>query len=240
MMAAGLAVMTTRLRPAAAMALTGFWLWSAAQWTLPSVPPGWLGVDLKLGASLGRTNNLDRHRDLAATVRAFGRQGDVVVLPESALGFWTPTAERLWRRELQGTDVLVLAGAAVVNDNGYDNDLVKISPHDSQIIYRERMPVPGAMWQPWRSWTGEGGGAKAHFLGDSTAIVRDIRIAPLICYEVLVVWPILQSMFFDPDVVVVVGNGWWTTGTSIVDIQRASAQAWSRLFDKPLVISFNM
>lgn len=240
LMAAGLAVMTTWLRPAAAIALMSFWLWSAAEWTTQSLLSGWHGVDLDFGASLGRVSNLDRHRALAATVRAANQgQGSVVVLPESALGFWTPTVERLWNHELNGTGLIVLAGAAVLNDDGYDNVLVSISEKGGEVAYRERMPVPGSMWQPWRAWTGGDGGAKAHFFGDSAAFVGNTRIAPLICYELLVAWPVLQSMLRDPDAIVAVGNGWWTAGTSIVDIQRASAQAWARLFDKPLVISFN-
>lgn len=240
LMAAGLAVMTTWLRPAAAIALMSFWLWSAAEWTTQSLLSGWHGVDLDFGASLGRVSNLDRHRALAATVRAANQgQGSVVVLPESALGFWTPTVERLWNHELNGTGLIVLAGAAVLNDDGYDNVLVSISEKGGEVAYRERMPVPGSMWQPWQAWTGGDGGAKAHFFGDSAAFVGNTHIAPLICYELLVAWPVLQSMLRDPDAIVAVGNGWWTAGTSIVDIQRASAQAWARLFDKPLVISFN-
>jgi len=50
---------------------------------------------------------------------------------------------------------------------------------------------------------------------------------------------ILQSMLSDPDIIVAVGNGWWTASSSIVAIQRASAVAWARLFDKSLIISFN-
>ena len=52
-------------------------------------------------------------------------------------------------------------------------------------------------------------------------------------------WPILQSMLHQPDVIVLIGNGWWTTDGNIVAIQRASAKAWSALFGVPLVISFN-
>jgi hypothetical protein len=46
-------------------------------------------------------------------------------------------------------------------------------------------------------------------------------------------------MLYDPDIIVAVGNGWWTGSTSIVPIQRASVEAWSRLFHKPLVFSVN-
>lgn len=240
-MAAGLAVMTTRLWPAAAIALIGLWLWSAAQWTSQTLPPSWHGVDTTLGASLGRGIDLGLQRDLVAKVRSAGRsRGDTVVLPESALGFWTPTVERLWVDELRATGLTVVAGAVVLDEHGYDNVLVAISSAGGRIVYRERMPVPGSMWQPWLDLVYAGGGARAYFFDNSVVDVGGTRAAPLICYEQLIVWPILQSMFHHPDVIVAVGNGWWTAGTSIVDIQRASALAWARLFDKPLIFSFNI
>ena len=99
---------------------------------------------------------------------------------------------------------------------------------------------PAAMWQPGRSWFGEPGGARADLFGPSVAGVGGRRVAPLVCYEQLLVWPVLQSAYHRPDVIVAVGNGWWTAGTAIIDIQRASSEAWARLFDLPLVISFNI
>jgi diguanylate cyclase (GGDEF)-like protein len=94
--AAGLIVMTTRWWPAAASALAGFWLWSAATWTSPGLPEGWRGVDLEQGKNLGRGTSLEQQRDLIATVkRAAGEGARFILLPESALGFWTPTVERL-------------------------------------------------------------------------------------------------------------------------------------------------
>lgn len=239
--AAGLIMMTTRWWPAAAIALGGFWLWSATTWTLPSLPEGWKGVDLELGQSLGRDVTLDRHRDLVATVKHVAGEGArVVVLPESTLGFWTPTVEWFWRDELRGSAVTVIAGAAIVDPSGYDNVILAISDASAGLLYRERMPVPVSMWQPWRAWVGESGGARAHFFANPVVEIDGKRLAPLICYEQLIVWPVVQSMLHSPDLVVVTGNGWWTDGTSIVAIQKASAEAWAKLFGVPLVTSFNI
>ncbi|RWH07485.1 MAG: conjugal transfer protein TraB, partial [Mesorhizobium sp.] len=214
--------------------------WSAASWATPSVPDGFRGVDLGMGQSLGRDNSLERQRDLIATVmRTAGQGGEIVVLPESALGFWTPSVERLWRESLSGSGVSLIAGAAVINPQGYDNVLVEISADDASILYRERMPVPVSMWQPWRGWLGQDGGARAHLFANPVVEFAGRRIAPLICYEQLVVWPVLQSMLYGPEGIVAVGNGWWTTGTSIVAIQNASTIAWARLFGRPLVTAFN-
>lgn len=237
-MAAGLIVMTTRYRPAAALAMTGLWLWSAAEWTPPILPASWIGVDLEMGASLGREAGLKRQQELIDIVR-LQSPSTTVVLPESALGFWTPMVGHVWQRSLTGTGITVISGAAVIDSQGYDNVLVRISAGGSDVIYRERMPVPGSMWQPWRAWIGDQGGARAHFFANPVVDVGDQTAAPLICYEQLLVWPVLQSAYHRPDVIVAVGNGWWTAGTSIIDIQRASSEAWARLFDLPLVISFN-
>lgn len=239
-LATGLAALATWLRPVAVVALSGLWAWSAASWTHPALPAGWQNVDLEYGASLGRDASLERQSELTQTVLAASLAGSqVIVLPESAIGFWTPTVERVWKRALKRSDRFVIAGASAVVDGGYDNVMVAITRDGGKIIYRERMPVPGSMWQPWRAWFGESGGARAHFFDNPVLDIGGTRVAPLICYEQLIVWPILQSMTEDPAMIVAVGNGWWTAGTSIVGIQNASAVAWARLFDKPLVISFN-
>lgn len=237
---AGLIGLATRIGPAIAIALSGLWLWSAASGTDQVIAKGWRGVDLEMGASLGRDRSLLRQRDLIAFVReAVGSGAAVVVLPESALGFWTPTLERFWREELRGTDLTVIAGAAVIEANGYDNVMVVIDGGGGRVLYHERMPVPVSMWRPWERWTGETGGARASLFANPVVEVAGRKIAPLICYEQLVLWPILQSMLHRPDAIVLIGNGWWTTGGNIVAIQRASAKAWSALFGVPLVISFN-
>ncbi len=238
--AAGLLVMVTRHWPAAAIALGGFWLWSAATWTEPNLPEGWRGVDLELGQMLGRDTALEHHRGLIATARTSASQGArVVVFPESALGFWTPTVAGLWREGLNGLDVTVVAGAAVIDAQGYDSVMVAVGSGGGDILYKERMPVPVSMWQPWLQSTGQGGGAKAHLFANPVVEVGTTRIAPLICYEQLLLWPVLQSMLYSPAVIVATGNGWWTRGTSIVAIQKASVAAWAKLFDLPVVMSFN-
>ncbi len=239
--AAGLAIMTSRFWPAAVLVMLSLWLWSAAVWTEPKLPEGWKGVDLKLGETLGRDASLERQRVLIATVlRSAGEGINTIVLPESALGLWTPTVERLWRDELQDRDLTVIAGAAVLDGDGYDNVLVAISAAKSEILYRERMPVPGSMWQPWRILNGEPGGARAHLFANPLVEIGGTRIAPLICYEQLIVWPVVQSMVHSPDIIVAAGNGWWTSGTSIVAIQHASTVAWAKLFGLPLVNAVNV
>lgn len=235
-----LLAMTMRAWPAAAIALGGFWLWSAASWTPVATPVGWQGVDTRLGEALGRDGTLERHRQLAAMVRTRVLEGaSVVVLPESALGPLTPTVERLWLGALARLDVTVIAGAVVLDPEGYDNVMVELGRHGAAIRYRARMPVPVSMWQPWRSWLGASGGTRATFFDDAIMEIAGSRVAPLICYEQLLVWPVLQSALHRPDAIVAVANAWWAAGTSVPSIQMASLTAWARLFGLPLVTSFN-
>ena len=239
-MTAGLAMMTSRYWPAVAIVLGGFWLWSAATWTSPNLPEGWKGVDLEQGEKLGRDGSLDYHRDLIATVRAAASaKTRFIVFPESALGFWTPTLARLWQEGLRGSEVTVIAGAVVIDPGGYDNVMVGISAGEARILYRQRIPVPVSMWQPWRAWTGQGGGARANLFGNPVVQTDSQKVAALICYEQLLLWPVLQSVLHSPTAIVAPGNGWWTSGTSIVAIQNASVIAWAKLFGLPVVTAFN-
>jgi hypothetical protein len=232
---------TTRGWPVALAVLACLWVWSAVTWTEPQRPEGWISLDLRLGSSLGRESDLEQHLALITKVRAAIADGArVVVLPENALGLWTPTVGELWRSRLRGLDVTVVAGATVVRPDGYDNVVVSIDPDGVRVVHRQRMPVPVSMWQPWRAWIGEPGGARADLFGEPVVMIGAQRIAPLVCYEQLLVWPILQSMAHRPDLVVAIGNGWWTACTDIAVIQMASSAAWARLFGLPLVISFNL
>ena len=232
--------MTTKRWPIAAAVVGGFWVLSSASWTPPNLPDGWVGVDTKFRGTAGHYAGYDQQLATMALVKSAAADGtNVVVLPESAAGLWTPTIERLWTRELAGSDAIVIAGAAVVARDGYDNVMLQVSAGGAKIVYRERMPVPVSMWQPWLAWTGQGGGARAHFFANPVIDIESVTVAPLICYEQLIIWPVLQSMLHRPDIIVATGNGWWTEGTSIVAIQKASAQAWASLFGLPLVMAFN-
>lgn len=235
--AACLLLMTTRILPIAGLVLLGVYVWSVANWVPPVAPEGWVGINtgFKVGEA-GTFADYTQHVETIALVKdAVAHGAKAIVLPESALGVWSRTTEQLWRRELDGLDVHVGGGAALVGPVGYDNAMVAISAKETRILYKERMPVPVSMWQPWRN-----GGAHAHVFANPLVHFAGLRVAPLICYEQLIVWPVLQSMLHRPEVVVAIINGWWTGGTNIVAIQTASAQAWASLFGLPLVLAVNL
>ncbi|MEP3436558.1 MAG: conjugal transfer protein TraB [Hoeflea sp.] len=235
-MAHTLSAMTTRAWPIVALVIGTVFAWSSLDWSEPRPPEGWIGIDTHFNyASPGQHAGYAQHLATLALVQDAANAGEKnIVLAESSFGIWTPTTEHLWVRALQDLDVTVNGGAILISAEGYDNVMIEVSGTGSQILYRERMPVPVSMWQPWAS-----GGAKAQVFGKPTGKFAGTLIAPLICYEQLLVWPILQSMLYEPSVIVATGNGWWTGDTNIVAIQKAAAQAWAALFGVPLVIAFN-
>lgn len=234
--AAGLSAMTTRAWPLAGAAIGVALALSAFTWTEPEPPEGWVGIDTTFDNQVaGEHADYAQHMTTIALVRRTVENGaSTVVLPESALGIWTLTTERLWVRNLADLDVVVAGGAIVINESGYDNVMIELTGEGASILYTERMPVPVSMWRPFAL-----GGASAQFFGNPTRRLAGTSIAPLICYEQLIVWPIIQSMLLGPDVIVATGNGWWTGDTNIVAIQKASARAWASLFGLSLVIAFN-
>lgn len=236
----GLLVMTTRFWPIAILTFGGLWIWSAMTWTSPSVPQGWIGVDTQFGGAHGAYADYWQQQATIEEVREAARQGSrVLVLPEGAAGIWSPTVERLWTSRLQGLDVSINTGAILVGQDGYDNAMLEVSDRGIRILYRQRMPVPVSMWQPWLELVGETGGAAAHFFADPVVEFAGLRIAPLICYEQLLIWPVLQSMLHSPDAIVAMGNGWWTSNTNITGVQQAIVVSWAKLFDISVVNSFN-
>jgi apolipoprotein N-acyltransferase len=96
------------------------------------------------------------------------------------------------------------------------------------------MPVPLTMWQPWASE-----GTHAYWFENPVVDVAGEHAAVLICYEQVIVWPIVFSMANRPTVVVAIANDWWAGGSTIPRIQENCVLAWCRLFGTPLVTATN-
>lgn len=146
----------------AALVLGGFYAWSAVSLTAPRVPDGWAAINTAFKfSSQGQYADDPQHMQTIGMVRhAAGQGASVIVLPESAFGLWSTTTKRFWSQELAGLDVRVVGGAAIVDPDGYDSTLVELIANSSKPLYRQRMPVPVSMWQPWTT----GGALMSRFL----------------------------------------------------------------------------
>lgn len=237
----GLLVMTTRFRVIAALTLGTFWFLSIATWTDHRRPDGWSGVDTAFGGGGGRYADYQQHLANIDRVLDGARDGiSLIVLPESALGIWTPTIERLWISALADIRVTVYGGAVIVDESGYDNVMIELSERGAVVRYRQRMPVPVSMWQPWHSLLGAPAGARADLFANPVVPLSGLRVGTLVCYEQLLIWPVLHSALVSAEVLVAPVNGWWTDETDIVATQMATMTAWTLLFDLPLVVAINI
>jgi hypothetical protein len=79
-----------------------------------------------------------------------------------------------------------------------------------------------------------------YFAGQRCRLVAGRKVAYLICYEQLLVFPVLISLAHSPDVLVGAANDWWARETSIPTIQGQALDAWGRLFGLPVVRATNI
>lgn len=131
----------------------------------------------------------------------------------------SPMVSTRYRRELR-------------SDFAYDNAVLIRGVETA--ISRQRIPVPIAMWNPLTATT-----ARLNLFGPGVVRISGERVAILVCYEQLLIWPVLLSMREDPTVLVGIANNHWATGTPIPNFQLAALRGWSQLFGLPSVSATN-
>lgn len=234
-----LLVSTHRWRHYGIAALTCLAVVANVSYSAPTTEK-WLPIDTHFQPSRNDAGEYSRMRELQTmTAREIDRAkpGSVIVLPEAVGGNWEvngPFWERLGETA-RDKKITILVGAqqAIAGSAQYINGLYGAGL-ENQMIIPGRMPVPISMWMPFSNTN-----AIASWQHPGVTVIHGQRAAHLICYEQLLIWPVLQSMAASPDVLVAVANDWWAAGTSIPDIQRQVVAAWARLFAIPAVFAMN-
>ena len=190
-------------------------------------------VATHLGAIDGDySEDFSRQRSLVGQTRS--AKAPVVVLPEGLIaGGWNEVSQKLWQRGV-GAKTVILGSAIKSEDGPLDNAMIAVKGAETQ-IYLQRQPVPLSMWRPFSSE-----GYRAHWFAKPILAVGGERIAPLICYESFLVWPVVESMLFGAKRIVAIGNYWWADGREIPAIQRSVVKSWGRLFSVPSTIAVNI
>lgn len=200
----------------------------------------WMAVDTQFQPSKNDAGEYLRMRQLLAIAdRSLARAtpGSVILLPEAVGGNWEvngPFWERL-KEAAHHKEVTILVGGHRPLDGAAQdvNGLFSVGFEDG-IVIPGRMPVPISMWIPF-----SGKGTVAAWDHPGVTRVHGQAVAHLICYEQLLIWPVLRSMAEAPEVLLGVANDWWAAGTAIPAIQRQVVNVWGRLFALPVVFAAN-
>lgn len=169
---------------------------------------------------------------------AVSSKAPFVLFPETVAGIWNETTAELWEdaaAHLRATGRTALVGAEVPIEgtNKTRNALVFVGHHSGELV--QRIPVPVSMWKPWAD-----AGTEANLFGDGIGQVNGQRAAVFVCYEQLLVWPMLLSQAAGPEIVIGAANDYWAAETSIPGIQTMTLRAWTRLFSVPLIVATNL
>lgn len=215
-------------------------LWDLWPVTAP-VAPAWEAVHTSLRVSRD-IFDFEHQWDVAQTVMRGVRQTSLPwsVAPESVGGLWQPSMRRVWSRldrELRTEGRVAIVGATLPRADGdFDNAAVVLGADAAP--YRQRMPIPLAMWRPWSEDQGDGV-FHARWFGSGVVHARGHVVGVLICFEAALVWPMLGSVAQGAEVLVALTNGQWLAGTGAVNAQRQTLESWGALFGLPVVLATN-
>ena len=210
-----------------------------ASYTAPS-PIEWSGINTNFPAPTNEAGEYARMRQLLAVAdRALMEAGvgSILVFPEAVGGNWEvnrPYWERLGEVARRKDVTLLIGGQKTISGSTqYVNGLFGVGLSNGVVI-PGRMPVPISMWIPFSDK-----GAIATWGHPGVTQIHGQAAAHLVCYEQLLIWPMLRSMLEEPQVLIGVANDWWAAGTIIPAIQRQVVDAWGRLFALPVVFAMN-
>jgi apolipoprotein N-acyltransferase len=211
---------------------------SIANWIAVPAPavPGWEARDLSLAKPMERSGGLDAlaiQQKVKSLIES--SNADVLILPESAIPRWNDATALIWEPvadRLAATNRLVLAGTTFPEPGSRKqrNGAVVLGLANSIPRISQRLPVPIAMWNPFH----DDGFVACPSCPDTFEIAGQ-RVALLICYEQLLVLPVLLSLAESPSVLVGISSTAWTQQTSIPRSQELCLWAWGRLFCLPVL-----
>ena len=205
------------------------------RWIPPPADPHVAAINTHFGGSafVPRSSLVLYQQERLIQSEALKHPGSVVLFPETIVPAWSRMTDTHWQDtfrslEQQHTTLLLGTTVPVPATQGSRNILLTrgFGPH---FAYVQRVPVPLAMWH-----FGGRDGFPLMLRYPPTIRVLNQHAAVLMCYEQLLIWPALQSLARDPDMLLAPSNDYWASKTPIPAIQHETAKDWADLWDIPL------
>jgi hypothetical protein len=201
----------------------------------PQPPAGWIGVDTHVGpephdvvAQYARLN------DWTSQARQQARGAKVVVLPETLVADWW-AGTRFTISQSIPLGQIWLVGTTIIDSQG-TWDAIALAQHGQvspEPLFKAVLPVPVSMWKPWA----RNGYTAAWW--PSVRRVSGVKTMAVICYDQLLVWPWLEALWLQPELIIAPGNGWWAGHGSVPTIQSSSDAALGRVMGVAVIEARN-
>jgi hypothetical protein len=206
----------------------------------PPAPPEWEAVDTTIGRSELERPDAMREFQHAEWIqqRALCSTAKIIVFPETVVPRWNDATEAFWEPAVsalaaRGKTILFGATLAVAGSPQRLNTVIVRGASEST-LFCQRIPVPISMWKPLSDE-----GFPLRLLGPGSLDVAGERVGVLICYELLLAWPVLTASLEHPTILIGVANDYWAKQTCIPVVQRAALTAWARLLRLPKLMAAN-
>lgn len=208
-------------------------------WHAPALPTDWIALDTHLPKVPDEpSQRFTRHTELQNLVSHLTPPPSVILLPENVAWKWSSIESQLWQSwqtDSAAADTAVFIGAHVpVDSHTYHNALVMLLPQEGEKQYHARLSMPVSNYNPFAQKS-----STVFPLADGIVPVAGRRPAFFICYESVLTWPYLLSLWQHPDMMIVATNVWWAQHTTLPTAMRFFRTSWARLFTLPLLNAEN-
>lgn len=153
------------------------------------------------------------------------------VFPESVGGVWDNFLADSWMNAISENTTILLG--AYLHETQWHNVIVAINQRDTRIIYKQRLPMTAGMFNPF---------SKTHFAthwgGQSVVNLNGQRVGFALCFEYVVLLPMLQITWQKPEIIVAPASIWWSP-RSLQIAQRQSLRLWQSWLGVPIIESIN-
>lgn len=172
-------------------------------------------------------------------LRAQETAAEVLVLGEGLGGVWTDAMAEAWsetaRPLVADRKAVVVGSSRPEYGRGYQNGAVILDAGGARFV-PQRAPLPYVMWRPWA----EVGSYDVRPWDSGVVDVGEGRAGLLICWEQVLVFPVLWSVLSGAESLVGLSNLHHVGNAAALERwQRAALASWGALFSLPIAYAVN-